>query len=165
MRRSSLRYTDPSKLDPSGMLNKAKGKRHSVSWGNANTFQFKAMKAMFNEPGQIKEQNEESEKKIVESNPNTAKKEEKVTEKKDQKEELDKSNTGEQNLTNINTNTTTNKEIIAGNDSPKNKKNEKEGKEKIKKKSNKKIENEKISTSISNFSNNENKEEEQEKNQ
>ena len=63
MRRSSLKFTDPSKLDPTGMLNKAKGKRHSVSWGNANTFQFKAMKAMFNEPGQIKEKNEESEKK------------------------------------------------------------------------------------------------------
>ena len=64
-----------------------------------------------------------NDKKILESN--TVKKEEKITENKENKDaptELDKSNTGEPNLTNINTNATTNKENkenIAVNETPK----------------------------------------------
>ena len=49
VRRSSLKTGDGSnKLDPQNLL-KIKGKRHSVSFGQSNTFQFKAMKAMFEE--------------------------------------------------------------------------------------------------------------------
>ena len=49
-RRSSLKATDTgSKLDPQNILKIKEGKRHSVSFGQSNTFQFKAMKAMFQE--------------------------------------------------------------------------------------------------------------------
>ena len=47
-RRSSLKSSDTNKLDPESLL-KVKNKRNSVSWGQSNTFQFKAMKAMFQE--------------------------------------------------------------------------------------------------------------------
>ena len=45
-RRSSLKTGDV-KINPH--LIDFKGKRHSVSWGQCNTFKFKAMKAMFQE--------------------------------------------------------------------------------------------------------------------
>jgi len=49
-RRSSLKASDSgSKLDPQNLLKIKGGKRHSVSFGQSNTFQFKAMKAMFQE--------------------------------------------------------------------------------------------------------------------
>ena len=49
-RRSSLKATGTgSKLDPQNILKIKEGKRHSVSFGQSNTFQFKAMKAMFQE--------------------------------------------------------------------------------------------------------------------
>ena len=69
-RRSSLKTSDTgSKLDPQNLL-KIKGKRHSVSFGQSNTFQFKAMKAMFQESHDAdkpKKANEEEHKKFVES--------------------------------------------------------------------------------------------------
>ena len=69
-RRSSLKTSDTgSKLDPQNLL-KIKGKRHSVSFGQSNTFQFKAMKAMFQEShdaNKPKKANEEEHKKFVES--------------------------------------------------------------------------------------------------
>ena len=69
-RRSSLKASDSgSKLDPQNLL-KIKGKRHSVSFGQSNTFQFKAMKAMFQEShdaNKPKKANEEKHKKFVES--------------------------------------------------------------------------------------------------
>ena len=64
-RRSSLKTHDPNnnKLDPSSLL-KIKSKRNSVSWGQSNTFQFKAMKAMFQESSDIdKKPNKETEEK------------------------------------------------------------------------------------------------------
>ena len=70
VRRSSLKTGDGSnKLDPQNIL-KLKGKRHSVSFGQSNTFQFKAMKAMFQESHDVdkpKKQTEEEHKKFVES--------------------------------------------------------------------------------------------------
>ena len=69
-RRSSLKTHDPnSKLDPEA-LNKLKNKRNSVSWGQSNTFQFKAMKAMFTEStdvNQPKKETEEKHQKFLES--------------------------------------------------------------------------------------------------
>ena len=69
-RRSSLKASDSgSKLDPQNLL-KIKGKRHSVSFGQSNTFQFKAMKAMFQESHDVdkpKKSTEEEHKKFVES--------------------------------------------------------------------------------------------------
>ena len=69
-RRSSLKANDiGSKLDPQNLL-KIKGKRHSVSFGQSNTFQFKAMKAMFQESydaDKPKKYSEEEHKKFVES--------------------------------------------------------------------------------------------------
>ena len=69
-RRSSLKSSDTSsKLVPESLL-KVKNKRNSVSWGQSNTFQFKAMKAMFQESKDIdntsKEQVEKH-KKFVEN--------------------------------------------------------------------------------------------------
>mgnify|MGYP007102089232 FL=1 len=46
-RRSSLKGSKP--IDPNNLLKIKKGVRHSVSFGQSNTFQFKAMKAMFEE--------------------------------------------------------------------------------------------------------------------
>ena len=70
VRRSSLKTSDSgSKLDPNNLL-KIKGKRHSVSFGQSNTFQFKAMKAMFQESHDAdkpKKANEEEHKKFIES--------------------------------------------------------------------------------------------------
>ena len=69
-RRSSLKTHDPnSKLDPEA-LNKLKNKRNSVSWGQSNTFQFKAMKAMFTESNDVnhpKKETEEKHQKFLES--------------------------------------------------------------------------------------------------
>ena len=69
-RRSSLKAGGAgSKLDPQNLI-KLKGKRHSVSFGQSNTFQFKAMKAMFQESHEAdkpKKANEEEHKKFVES--------------------------------------------------------------------------------------------------
>ena len=69
-RRSSLKAGQAgNKLDPQNLL-KFKGKRHSVSFGQSNTFQFKAMKAMFQESHEAdkpKKQTEEEHKKFVES--------------------------------------------------------------------------------------------------
>ena len=49
-RRSSLKGGNSGdKLDPNNLLKLKKGVRHSVSFGQSNTFQFKAMKAMFEE--------------------------------------------------------------------------------------------------------------------
>ena len=70
-RRSSLKATDSgSKLDPQNLLKIKGGKRHSVSFGQINTFQFKAMKAMFQESydaDKPKKSNEEEHKKFVET--------------------------------------------------------------------------------------------------
>ena len=69
-RRSSLKASDSgSKLDPQNLL-KIKGKRHSVSFGQSNTFQFKAMKAMFKESNDINQpikETEEKHKKFMET--------------------------------------------------------------------------------------------------
>ena len=66
-RRSSLKTHDPnSKLDD---LKKLK-KRNSVSWGQSNTFQFKAMKALFQESSDVdkpKKETEEKHQKFLES--------------------------------------------------------------------------------------------------
>ena len=69
-RRSSFKNNNPNqKLDPQ-TLGKLKNKRNSVSWGQSNTFEFKAMKAMFqesNEVNQPKKENEEKHQKFIES--------------------------------------------------------------------------------------------------
>ena len=57
-RRSSLKNQD-MKIDPK--LNKKK--RNSVSWGQSNTFQFKAMKALFQETSDLKFKPKEEEHK------------------------------------------------------------------------------------------------------
>ena len=51
-RRSSLKTHNNGQLDPSHLM-KIKNKRNSVSWGQSKTFQFKAMKAMFQETSDI----------------------------------------------------------------------------------------------------------------
>ena len=71
VRRSSLRTHDPNnQLDASSLL-KLKNKRNSVSWGQSNTFQFKAMKAMFQESSDVdkklSKETEEKHKQFVES--------------------------------------------------------------------------------------------------
>ena len=70
-RRSSLKGRDlQNKLDPNNLLKFQKDKRHSVSFGQANTFQFKQMKAMFQEKSdstQEKKENKEEHKKFLES--------------------------------------------------------------------------------------------------
>ena len=85
-RRSSLKATDTgSKLDPQNILKIKEGKRHSVSFGQSNTFQFKAMKAMFQESHDAdkpKKLTEEEHKKFIESR----KKNKKKKAKKDPKE-------------------------------------------------------------------------------
>ena len=60
VRRSSLKSSDlNAKLDPESLL-KIKNKRNSVSWGQSNTFQFKAMKAMFQESKEIDKPSKET---------------------------------------------------------------------------------------------------------
>ena len=59
-RRSSLKTQD-TKIDPAKLQKKAK--RNSVSWGQSNTFQFKAMKAMFTESTDLKKVPKEEEHK------------------------------------------------------------------------------------------------------
>ena len=70
-RRSSLKASDSgSKLDPQNLLKIKGGKRHSVSFGQSNTFQFKAMKAMFQESHDAEKPKkfaEEDHKKFLES--------------------------------------------------------------------------------------------------
>ena len=59
-RRSSLKSSDTNaKLDPESLL-KLKNKRNSVSWGQSNTFQFKAMKAMFQESKEVDKPSKET---------------------------------------------------------------------------------------------------------
>ena len=60
-RRSSLKTHDMS-LDPQKLAQK-KNKRNSVSWGQSNTFQFKAMKALFQESTDLKKLPKEEEQK------------------------------------------------------------------------------------------------------
>ena len=59
-RRSSLKTQDTT-IDPEKLQKKAK--RNSVSWGQSNTFQFKAMKAMFTESTDLKKVPKEEESK------------------------------------------------------------------------------------------------------
>ena len=62
-RRSSLKSSDlNAKLDPESLL-KVKNKRNSVSWGQSNTFQFKAMKAMFQESKDVDKPSKETAEK------------------------------------------------------------------------------------------------------
>ena len=68
-RRSSLKsYNKNNKLDQNNLLN-IKSKRHSVSWGQSNTFQFKAMKALFQESNDITKDKKDTEehKQFIES--------------------------------------------------------------------------------------------------
>ena len=67
-RRSSLKTHDNSQLDPSELM-KIKNKRNSVSWGKSNTFQFKAMKVMFQETNDINNpvKDEAKHKQFIES--------------------------------------------------------------------------------------------------
>ena len=63
-RRSSLKPQDNNQLDAL----KVKNKRNSVSWGQSNTFQFKAMKAMFQESNDInKPVDEKKHKQFIET--------------------------------------------------------------------------------------------------
>ena len=70
-RRSSLKGSSENKLDPNNLLKVKKGARHSVSFGQSNTFQFKAMKAMFEESHdaatKAKKVTEEEHNKFLES--------------------------------------------------------------------------------------------------
>ena len=58
-RRSSLKTSDNNPQD----LLKLKNKRHSVSWGKSDTFQFKQMKATFQESKDVEIPNKEKELK------------------------------------------------------------------------------------------------------
>ena len=66
-RRSSLK-SNTTKVNAADLV-KIKNKRNSVSWGQTNTFQFKAMKAMFQESNDInkKKKNPEEHKQFIES--------------------------------------------------------------------------------------------------
>ena len=70
-RRSSLKGGNSGdKLDPNNLLKIKKGVRHSVSFGQSNTFQFKAMKAMFEESHDVnkpKKMTQEEHNKFLES--------------------------------------------------------------------------------------------------
>ena len=97
-RRSSLKGKDlKQKLDPNNLLKVTKGKRHSVSFGQSNTFQFKQMKAMFEEKTDInkpKAENKEEHNKFVESRRKSIKNEfllVKEMMKKKQEEDIDDS--------------------------------------------------------------------------
>ena len=70
VRRSSLKSGTGNNLDPQNLLKIKGGKRHSVSFGQSNTFQFKAMKAMFQESfdaNKPKKLCEEEHKKFLDS--------------------------------------------------------------------------------------------------
>ena len=72
VRRSSLKTHDNNSKFDSNSLLKQKTKRNSVSWGQSNTFQFKAMKAMFQECNDLnnkkpKKEIEEKHQKFLES--------------------------------------------------------------------------------------------------
>ena len=56
-RRSSLKTSDNN---PQNLIN-VKGKRHSVSWGKSDTFQFKQMKATFQESKDVEIQDKTKE--------------------------------------------------------------------------------------------------------
>ena len=60
-RRSSLKTHETNQLESAAL--KLKNKRNSVSWGQSNTFQFKAMKAMFQESNDINKPSKENEAK------------------------------------------------------------------------------------------------------
>ena len=67
-RRSSLKSGSGNNLDPNNLLKLKAGVRHSVSFGQSNTFQFKAMKAMFQESyaaEKPKQLNDEEHKKFL----------------------------------------------------------------------------------------------------
>ena len=59
-RRSSLKNTESK---PQGALLKLKEKRNSVSWGKSDTFQFKQMKATFQESKDVDDKEKESKHK------------------------------------------------------------------------------------------------------
>ena len=70
VRRSSLKSGTGNNLDPQNLLKIKQGVRHSVSFGQSNTFQFKAMKAMFQESCDAKKPKklcEEEHKKFLDS--------------------------------------------------------------------------------------------------
>ena len=70
VRRSSLKSGTGNNLDPQNLLKIKQGVRHSVSFGQSNTFQFKAMKAMFQESfdaNKPKKLCEEEHKKFLDS--------------------------------------------------------------------------------------------------
>lgn len=54
VRRSSLRMAGEPHFNKDMKVGGVKGKRNSVSWGLTNTFQFKEMKAMFQESNELK---------------------------------------------------------------------------------------------------------------
>ena len=96
-RRSSLKTHDPnSKLDPEA-LNKLKNKRNSVSWGQSNTFQFKAMKAMFTESNDVNQPKKETEEKTTKKKEETTKKKEETTKKNEDTTKEDTSRKETQN--------------------------------------------------------------------
>mgnify|MGYP007012611145 CR=1 FL=1 len=59
-RRSSLKNTESK---PQGALLKLKEKRNSVSWGKSDTFQFKQMKATFQESKDVDDKEKETKNK------------------------------------------------------------------------------------------------------
>ena len=59
-RRSSLKNTESK---PQGALLKLKEKRNSVSWGKSDTFQFKQMKATFQESKDVDDKEKETKHK------------------------------------------------------------------------------------------------------
>ena len=70
VRRSSLKSGTGKNLDPQHLLKIKAGIRHSVSFGQSNTFQFKAMKAMFQESHDAdkpKKCNDEEHKKFLDN--------------------------------------------------------------------------------------------------
>ena len=70
IRRSSLKSGTGTNLDPQHLLKIKAGIRHSVSFGQSNTFQFKAMKAMFQEShdaNKVKNISEEEHKKFLDN--------------------------------------------------------------------------------------------------
>ena len=61
-RRSSLKSHNNNQIDAAELL-KIKNKRNSVSWGQSSMFQFKAMKAMFQESKEINKPTKETQEK------------------------------------------------------------------------------------------------------
>ena len=69
-RRSSLKTHNNENTKLEDAIMKLNIKRNSVSWGQSNTFQFKAMKAMFKESNDINQpikETEEKHKKFMET--------------------------------------------------------------------------------------------------